>query len=161
MEKRVLRQNYEKLLNSGMFWDGKIPLREVFLMNCLQDESSHPELSGEWEKDREVWEKICDLKNNTSLMEIDSFTDYRGNAINKGDTYFWIDSNLNLMEDVFNSDIKGTHQFKSKGFAEDFIIRNIPIISIQDIVDHYFGRIAIVDLERIVKQKLSRKTQTS
>lgn len=45
LEKRVLRQNYEKLLSSGMFWE------------------FYPELSGEWKKDREVWEKIAANKN--------------------------------------------------------------------------------------------------
>ena len=40
-----MRQNYEKLLNSGMFWE------------------FHPELSGEWEKDREVWEAMENKRN--------------------------------------------------------------------------------------------------
>lgn len=90
-------------------------------------------------------------------MNINSFNDRKGNFISKGDRYFYIDEKHRVLTDVFENSIEGLAQFKFESDAEYFSIMNNPILSIQDIVDKYFGKISIGDLQTLVKQKLLKK----
>ena len=89
-------------------------------------------------------------------MKIADFVDYKQNLIKLGEKYNYVTKEFIVEEDKFDGVIKGVTQFKFKSEAEYFAIMNIPILTAKDISDRYFGAIAIVNLQTIVKQKLSQ-----
>jgi hypothetical protein len=89
-------------------------------------------------------------------MKIEEFYDYQQRLIKLNEKYYYVTKEFIVEEEVFEGVIKGVVQFKFKSDADYFAIMNIPILTAKDISDRYFGAIAIINLQTIVKQKLSQ-----
>lgn len=89
-------------------------------------------------------------------IKIEEFYDYKKNLIKINDYYYYLTKYFVVEEEVFKGEINGLHQFKYKSDAEYHSVMNIPILTVKDISDRYFGQISIINLQTIVKQKLSQ-----